>query len=518
MSTWGPLSRRVADSALFYDAIKDGGPSFAEAAARAARPAADRRVGEDAAADRRPARRRAARRASRRVAAALRELGHEVVERELEYRPRSVAACCRATCAGSPTRPRDAAPRAAVAPHARLPADRRARSRRAAVERAKAAAAADERDARARVRRGRRRRHDARCSPAARRAVGEYEGRSALWTLTGSVRFVPYCGAFNHTGQPAASVPATGFTPTASRSPCSSSRRATASRCCWRSPRSSRRRSAWPDRRPGCAMSPAALREIAEAVAREAGRQLREAFAGPRVNVTAKSSPTDLVSEADHAAERLIRERLAAARPGDGFLGEEGGDERGTQRAALGRRPARRHVNFLFGIPQWAVSIACEDARRARSPASSTTRCATSCGPPSAAARRCSTGGRSGRPTRDDLATAMVATGFGYDAEVRRLQAAVVAAPAPAGARHPAARLGGARPRVDRRRPLRRLLRARPQRAGTSRPASCCAGARGSRCRDLAPAPPAGAGVLVAQHAHHRRAGVTCPDWVGPRS
>jgi amidase len=39
-------------------------------------------------------------------------------------------------------------------------------------------------------------------------AVREYEGTSALRSLTGSVRFVPYCGAFNHTGQPAASVPA----------------------------------------------------------------------------------------------------------------------------------------------------------------------------------------------------------------------------------------------------------------------------------------------------------------------
>ena len=38
--------------------------------------------------------------------------------------------------------------------------------------------------------------------------VGEYEGRSALWSFTASVRFVPYCGGFNHTGQPAASIPA----------------------------------------------------------------------------------------------------------------------------------------------------------------------------------------------------------------------------------------------------------------------------------------------------------------------
>jgi amidase len=41
--------------------------------------------------------------------------------------------------------------------------------------------------------------------------VREYEGTGALRSLTGSVRFVPYSGMYNHTGQPAASVPA-GFT------------------------------------------------------------------------------------------------------------------------------------------------------------------------------------------------------------------------------------------------------------------------------------------------------------------
>jgi amidase len=41
--------------------------------------------------------------------------------------------------------------------------------------------------------------------------VGQYEGRSALWTLNGSLRLVPWCGPYNHTGQPAAAVPA-GFT------------------------------------------------------------------------------------------------------------------------------------------------------------------------------------------------------------------------------------------------------------------------------------------------------------------
>ena len=38
--------------------------------------------------------------------------------------------------------------------------------------------------------------------------IGEWEGRGALWTFNGNSRWVPYCAAFNHTGQPAASVPA----------------------------------------------------------------------------------------------------------------------------------------------------------------------------------------------------------------------------------------------------------------------------------------------------------------------
>jgi myo-inositol-1(or 4)-monophosphatase len=173
-------------------------------------------------------------------------------------------------------------------------------------------------------------------------------------------------------------------------------------------------------------MIAAGLRELAEAVARDAGQQLREAYAGPGVNVTAKSSPTDLVSEADHAAERLIRERLGAARPDDGFLGEEGGDVVGSSGLRWVVDPLDGTINFLFGIPQWAVSIACEDGDGTLTgviydPMRDELWSAERDGP----ARL------DGRPVeasrRTDLATAMVATGFGYDAEVRRFQAAVIA-------------------------------------------------------------------------------------------
>jgi myo-inositol-1(or 4)-monophosphatase len=173
-------------------------------------------------------------------------------------------------------------------------------------------------------------------------------------------------------------------------------------------------------------VSPAALREIAEAVAREAGHQLRAAFAGPRVNVTAKSSPTDLVSEADHAAERLIRDRLRAARPDDGFLGEEGGDAEGTSGLRWVVDPLDGTINFLFGIPQWAVSIACEDGRGTLigviyDPMRDELWTAERDGP------ALLDGAPIEGSDRNDLATTMVATGFGYDAEVRAYQAEVVA-------------------------------------------------------------------------------------------
>jgi myo-inositol-1(or 4)-monophosphatase len=166
------------------------------------------------------------------------------------------------------------------------------------------------------------------------------------------------------------------------------------------------------------------LREIAEAVAREAGCRLRQAFAGPRVNVQAKSSPTDLVSEADHAAERLIRERLLSARPDDGLLGEEGSDVEGTTGVRWVVDPLDGTINFLFGIPDWAVSIACEDADGTIAgvvydPMRDELWSAVRNGPPLL------DGHEIHASTRDDLATALVGTGFGYQAEVRRIQAEV---------------------------------------------------------------------------------------------
>jgi amidase len=206
MTTWGAVARRVADGALFYDAIKDGGPSFAETAARAPgrlRIAVSRRTPpllgiqpddeQHGAVDA--------------VTAALRDLGHDVVDHELEYAPAMIAASVGRYLRGI-------ADSATGLPHPeRLSRRTRGYVRiggavpRAAVARAKANAAADEA------------RHwpdgfDLVLTPMFTRRpprVGKYEGLPAAIALSASIRFVPYSAGYNHTGQPAASVPA-GFT------------------------------------------------------------------------------------------------------------------------------------------------------------------------------------------------------------------------------------------------------------------------------------------------------------------
>ena len=168
---------------------------------------------------------------------------------------------------------------------------------------------------------------------------------------------------------------------------------------------------------------PTALRVIAAEAARAAGALLLERFeAGTERATATKSTPTDLVSEADHAAEAAIRETLAARRPDDAIVGEEGEDVAGTTGLRWIVDPLDGTVNFLFGIPQWCVSIACAgEAGVVYDPLRDELFAATR-GTPT------TLDGVPVSPSqRTDLATALVATGFGYDARIREAQAAVVA-------------------------------------------------------------------------------------------
>jgi myo-inositol-1(or 4)-monophosphatase len=100
---------------------------------------------------------------------------------------------------------------------------------------------------------------------------------------------------------------------------------------------------------------------LAVRVAREAGELLATRAGGVEVAAT-KSSPTDVVTEMDRRAEELIRRRILAARPGDAILGEEAG-ESGDAAGAPVRwvvDPLDGTVNYLYGLHDWAVSIAAE--------------------------------------------------------------------------------------------------------------------------------------------------------------
>ena len=173
------------------------------------------------------------------------------------------------------------------------------------------------------------------------------------------------------------------------------------------------------------------LLEVAVNAARMAGELLLERVRhGREQTVSSKSTPTDLVSEADLESERAIKELLAERRPGDGFVGEEGGSEQGSSGLSWVVDPLDGTVNFLFGIPQWCVSVAVRDGKGTLAGAVYDPN-----------REELFTATRDGRPLlsgpegvvelrgseRKDLATAMVATGLAYDAKVRAAQAQVLA-------------------------------------------------------------------------------------------
>ncbi|HEU4542399.1 MAG TPA: inositol monophosphatase family protein [Jiangellaceae bacterium] len=172
---------------------------------------------------------------------------------------------------------------------------------------------------------------------------------------------------------------------------------------------------------------PTTLLMLAVETAREAGeliRGRRDAVNRMAISAT-KTTPTDVVTESDTAAEALIRERLLAARPEDAILGEEGGSSHGGSGVRWLVDPIDGTVNYLYGIPQYAVSIAAQRAGDTvagvvHNPVSGETWTATRGGGAYLDGRRIRESGC------DRLELALVATGFGYDAGRRARQAAIL--------------------------------------------------------------------------------------------
>jgi myo-inositol-1(or 4)-monophosphatase len=180
---------------------------------------------------------------------------------------------------------------------------------------------------------------------------------------------------------------------------------------------------------------PGELLGLAVDAATEAGRMLhggRPAGPSGRPEVAdTKSSPTDVVTEMDRASEALIRRLLLAARPGDAILGEEGG-ESGAGPVRWIVDPLDGTVNYLYGLADWSVSIAAEQAGvivagvvavpvRGEVFTAVLGRGAwLRAGEAAPVALRCNTG--------VPLAQALVATGFGYSVARRVVQGEVAGA------------------------------------------------------------------------------------------
>jgi myo-inositol-1(or 4)-monophosphatase len=104
------------------------------------------------------------------------------------------------------------------------------------------------------------------------------------------------------------------------------------------------------------------LRGIAEQVAWEAAGVVRAGGRGDVAVAGSKSSSVDIVTEVDRASEKFLRGRLAELRPDDGFLGEEGTHGASASGVTWVVDPIDGTVNFLYGIPQYCVSVAALDA------------------------------------------------------------------------------------------------------------------------------------------------------------
>ena len=200
--------------------------------------------------------------------------------------------------------------------------------------------------------------------------------------------------------------------------------------------------------------TPDELLAIALPIAREAAATARRMRAEAITDVQTKSTDTDVVTAADKAVERQVIAALRAQRPGDGFLGEEYGDSttRPEDQAPVAsstgvssdspRRPEDQApvasmvrwildpidgtVNYLYGLPQYAVSLAAE--------ADGVVVAGVVCNAATGEEWTATLGGgawRDGRrlagSDRTDLDQALVGTGFGYDAARRAHQGAVLA-------------------------------------------------------------------------------------------
>lgn len=167
------------------------------------------------------------------------------------------------------------------------------------------------------------------------------------------------------------------------------------------------------------------LRLLAEEIATVAGNFLLSGFAQERISVGTKSTGTDMVTEMDRGAEKLIVDAILASRPDDGLLGEEGAQ----RESATGFRwvidPLDGTTNYLYRHPFWSVSIGIEHRGRpvvgaVKAPMLDMLFSAHSDGGATRNGSAIHVG------SCNDLGYALIGTGFGYEPEMREWQGGIL--------------------------------------------------------------------------------------------
>lgn len=169
---------------------------------------------------------------------------------------------------------------------------------------------------------------------------------------------------------------------------------------------------------------------VAIDAARAAGRQLMESFEGEATGVDAKSSHTDLVSDADRESETVIVSAIRWAFPEDAIVAEEGSLERGGSGRTWYIDPLDGTINYLYGVPHWSVVLCLADGEGALAGVVYDPVRDELFGAERGSGAHVSRGGGTPRALRTtavaDLASALVATGFAYVKEDRQEQARIL--------------------------------------------------------------------------------------------
>ena len=167
---------------------------------------------------------------------------------------------------------------------------------------------------------------------------------------------------------------------------------------------------------------PVELATIAASISEEAGRLLTDGLQRTRTAVETKTTGTDMVTEIDRASEALIAKLLADYRPGDGLLAEEGTANASSTGVEWIADPLDGTTNYLYGFPAFGISLAARlDGNVIAAAVHDPTHGETFVAAKGHGARCNGDLLRVGGPP--SLATALVGTGFAYDAARRAIQA-----------------------------------------------------------------------------------------------